>query len=210
MSAAVGSLFWAFIGISLLLAVTPGPDMALVTRNALAHGPRGVILTTTGIALALALWVTAGAVGLAALLRASATLFEVLKLAGGGYLAYLGIRAWLDSRRLPGDLLAGAPPAAPAGSILRQGFISAGSNPKLGVFFVTFLPQFTEPGRPLLGQLVLLGAVFALIGWSWMNVYGLLVVRVRDWITAPRVRRWMERLTGTVLIGLGVRLALER
>jgi len=204
------SLFLAFVGISLLLSVTPGPDMALVTRNALAHGPRGVVLTTTGIAFALAVWVTASAVGLAAILRASALLFEALKIAGGCYLAYLGVRSWLDSRRPPGDLLGSAPPAAPAGSILRQGFVSAGSNPKLGVFFVTFLPQFVEPGRPLLGQLLLLGAVFAVIGWTWMNVYGLLVVRVRDLVTAPRVRRWMERLTGTVLIGLGLRLALER
>jgi threonine/homoserine/homoserine lactone efflux protein len=206
----VDPLFLAFLGVCLLLAVTPGPDMALVTRNALAHGPRGVLLTTTGIAFALVLWVTAGAVGLAALLRASAVLFEVLKVAGGCYLAYLGIRAWLDSRHVPRDLLEEAPPAAPAGAILRQGFLSAGSNPKLGVFFVTFLPQFAEPGRPLLGQLLLLGAVFALIGWSWMIVYGLLVVRVRDWITAPRVRSWMERLTGTVLIGLGLRLAFGR
>jgi threonine/homoserine/homoserine lactone efflux protein len=206
----LSSTLLAFAAISLLLAVTPGPDMALVTRNALAHGPRGVLLTTTGIAIALVLWVSATAVGLAALLKASALLFEVLKLAGGGYLAYLGIRAWLESRRLPADLLGQAPAAAPAGSILRQGFFSAGSNPKLGVFFVTFLPQFVDAGRPLLGQLLLLGAVFALIGWSWMNVYGLLVVRVRDWITAPRVRQWMERITGTVLIGLGLRLALER
>ena len=204
------AVFLAFIAVSLLLAVTPGPDMALVTRNALAHGPRGVFLTTTGIAAALVLWVTAGAIGLAALLRASALLFEALKIAGGCYLAYLGIRSWWESRRLPGDLLGSAPAAAPAGSILRQGFISAGSNPKLGVFFVTFLPQFTEPGRPLLAQLLVLGGTFAVIGWTWLNLYGLLVVRVRSLITAPRVRQWMERLTGTVLIGLGVRLALER
>jgi threonine/homoserine/homoserine lactone efflux protein len=200
----LSSLFLAFVGVSLLLAVTPGPDMALVTRNALAHGPRGVLLTTTGIAFALALWVTATAVGLAALLKTSALLFEALKLAGGAYLAYLGIRAWLESRRLPPDLLGRVPATAPAGSILRQGFISAGSNPKLGVYFVSFLPQFVDPGRPILGQLLLLGAVFALIGWSWMNLYGLLVVRVRDVITAPRVRQWMERVTGTVLIGLGL------
>jgi threonine/homoserine/homoserine lactone efflux protein len=206
----LSSLFLAFVGVSLLLAVTPGPDMALVTRNALAHGPRGVLLTTTGIAFALALWVTATAVGLAALLKTSALLFEALKLAGGAYLAYLGIRAWLESRRLPPDLLGRVPATAPAGSILRQGFISAGSNPKLGVYFVSFLPQFVDPGRPILGQLLLLGAVFALIGWSWMNLYGLLVVRVRDVITAPRVRQWMERVTGTVLIGLGLRLVLER
>ncbi len=205
----MSSLFLAFVAISLLLAVTPGPDMALVTKNALAHGPRGVFLTTTGIALALVLWVTASAVGVAAVLKASSTLFSALKLVGGTYLAYLGIRAWLASRERPGDLLAGMK-AAPAGSILRQGLISAGTNPKLGVFFVTFLPQFVDPHRQLLPQLLLLGSVFALIGWSWMNVYGLLVARIRDFITAPRVRQWMERITGTVLIGLGVRLAFDR
>jgi len=205
----VSSLFLAFIAISLLLAVTPGPDMALVTRNALAHGPKGVFLTTTGIAIALLLWVTATAVGVAAVLKASTTLFHALKLVGGAYLAYLGIRAWLASREKPGDLLAGMK-AAPAGSILRQGLISAGTNPKLGVLFVTLLPQFIEPHRPLPPQLLVLGATFAVIGWTWMNVYGLLIARIRDFITAPRVRQWMERITGTVLIGLGVRLAFDR
>ena len=203
-------LFLAFLGVAALITVTPGPDMAVTTRNALAHGPRGVFLTTAGITLALALWITASAIGLAALLRASAPLFLALKLLGGCYLAYLGIRAWIDSRRLHGDFLAttAAPPAA--GSLFRQGLLSAGSNPKLGVFFVTFLPQFTEPGRPLLPQLLALGATFAVIGLTWLNLYGLLVVRVRDVVTAPRVRRWMERVTGTVVIGLGARLVIER
>ena len=205
----MSSLFLAFIAISLLLAVTPGPDMALVTRNALAHGPKGVFLTTTGIAIALLLWVTATAVGVAAVLKASTTLFHALKLVGGAYLAYLGIRAWLASREKPGDLLAGMK-AAPAGSILRQGLISAGTNPKLGVLFVTLLPQFIDPHRPLPPQLLVLGATFAVIGWTWMNVYGLLIARIREFITAPRVRQWMERITGTVLIGLGVRLAFDR
>jgi threonine/homoserine/homoserine lactone efflux protein len=205
----MSSLFLAFVAISLLLAVTPGPDMALVTKNALAHGPRGVFLTTAGISVALVLWVTASAVGVAAVLRASTTLFYALKLVGGAYLAYLGIGAWLASREKPVEFLVGTG-AAPAGSILRQGFISAGTNPKLGVFFVTFLPQFVDPRQQLLPQLLLLGLVFALIGLVWMNVYGLLIARIRDFITAPRVRQWMDRVTGTVLIGLGVRLAFDR
>jgi threonine/homoserine/homoserine lactone efflux protein len=201
----------AFAGISLLLAVTPGPDMAVVTKNALAHGRRGVILTTTGIALALSIWVTATAVGLSAVVRASSELLFVLKLVGAAYLAYLGIRTLIDSRRRPDDLLAGAPnPTAPAQMIFRQGFLSALSNPKLGVFFVTFLPQFVTPGQALLPRLLLLGLIFAVIGWTWMNVYGFLVTRLRDFITAPRVRQWMERVTGVVLLGFGARLAAER
>ncbi|HYT12084.1 MAG TPA: LysE family translocator [Candidatus Nitrosopolaris sp.] len=200
----------AFAGVSLLLAVTPGPDMAVVTKNALAHGRRGVLLTTTGIALALSIWVTATAVGLSAVLRASGELLFVLKIVGAAYLAYLGIRALLESRQRPADLLASTPAPAPAHAIFRQGFLSALSNPKLGVFFVTFLPQFVAPGQSVLPRLLELGLIFAVIGWTWMNVYGLLISRIRDFITAPRVRQWMQRVTGVVLLGFGARLAWER
>jgi threonine/homoserine/homoserine lactone efflux protein len=200
----------AFAGICLLLAVTPGPDMAVVTKNALAHGRRGVVLTTTGIALALAIWIVATAVGLSALLRASAEVLFILKLVGAAYLAYLGLRTLIESRRRPGDLLAGVPAAAPAHAIFRQGFFSAMSNPKLGVFFVTFLPQFVAPNQAVLPRLLLLGAIFAVIGWTWLNAYGLFVTRVREFITAPQVRQWMDRITGVVLLGFGARLAVER
>jgi len=200
----------AFAGISLLLAVTPGPDMAVVTKNALAHGRRGVILTTSGIALALVIWVGATAIGLSALLATSSEVLFVLKLVGACYLGYLGIRTLIESRRRPADLLAGAPPAAPGRAVFRQGFLSAISNPKLGVWFVTFLPQWVLPGQEALPRLLELGITFAVIGWIWMNVYGLFVTRLRDVITAPRVRQWMDRITGVVLLGFGVRLAVER
>src|ERR1700694_4545884 len=174
--------------------------MAVVTKNALAHGRRGVILTTTGIGIALLIWATATAVGLSAVLRTSGELLFVLKLIGAAYLAYLGIRTLIESRRRPADLLAGPPPPAPAHQIFRQGFFSALSNPKLGVFFVTFLPQFVMPGQAVLPRLLLLGAIFAVIGWTWMKVYGLFVTRLREFITAPRVRQWMDRVTGVVLL----------
>jgi threonine/homoserine/homoserine lactone efflux protein len=200
----------AFAGVSLLLAVTPGPDMAVVTKNALAHGRRGVVLTTSGIALALVIWVTATAVGLSALLRTSGEVLFILKIVGACYLAYLGVRTLLESRARPADLLAATPPAAPAHAVFRQGFLSAISNPKLGVFFVTFLPQFVLPGQAVLPRLLELGITFAVIGWVWMNAYGLFVTRLRQVITAPRVRQWMQRVTGVVLLGFGARLALER
>jgi len=200
----------AFVGVSLLLSVTPGPDMAVVTKNALAHGRRGVLLTTSGIGLALVIWVTATAVGLSALLRTSGEVLFALKIVGALYLAYLGVRTLFESRQQPNDLLAGTAPAAPAHAVFRQGFLSAISNPKLGVFFVTFLPQFVLPGQAVLPRLLELGVTFAVIGWLWMNVYGLFVTRLRDVITAPRVRQWMQRVTGVVLLGFGARLALER
>lgn len=200
----------AFIGVSVLLAITPGPDMAVVTKNALAHGRRGVFLTTTGIALALVIWVSATALGLSALLKAAANLLFALKLIGAAYLAYLGVRTLIESRHRPADLLAATPPPAPAHAVFRQGFLSAITNPKLGVFFVTFLPQFVVPGQAVLPRLLELGVVFAVIGFLWINIYGLSVTRLRAMITASRVRQWMQRVTGVVLLGFGARLALER
>jgi threonine/homoserine/homoserine lactone efflux protein len=184
--------------------------MAVVTKNALAHGRRGVVLTTSGIALALVIWVTATAVGLSALLRTSGEVLFLLKIAGACYLAYLGLRTLIESRSRPADLLAGMPAAAPAHAVFRQGFLSAISNPKLGVFFVTFLPQFVAPGEAVLPRLLALGLIFAVLGWTWLNAYGWFVTRLRQVITAPRVRQWMQRVTGVVLLGFGARLALER
>jgi threonine/homoserine/homoserine lactone efflux protein len=116
----------------------------------------------------------------------------------------------IESRSRPGDLLAGTSPAAASHAVFRQGFLSAISNPKLGVFFVTFLPQFVLAGQAVLPRLFELGVIFAVIGYVWMNVYGLFVTRLRDVITAPRIRQWMQRATGLVLLGFGARLAIER
>jgi threonine/homoserine/homoserine lactone efflux protein len=200
----------AFAGVAALLAMTPGPDMATVTRNGLAYGRRGVVLTSVGIGTALACWTCATALGVAAVLAASAVLFTVLKLAGAAYLAYLGIRSLLDSRhpRPPSDLSKAH--LAPARRLYRIGFLSAILNPKLGVFFVTLLPQFVHPGQPVLARLLLLGLIFSSIGMLWLAVWGLAVTRARDAIDTPRVKAWMERVSGVVLVGFAARLALER
>src|SRR2546428_4431028 len=134
----------------------------------------------------------------------------MLKSGGGCCLASPGTHPLVGAGGGPPALLAGSPPASPAHAVFRQGFLSALSNPKLGVFFVTFLPQFVLPGQAVLPRLLVLGVTFAVIGWLWMNLYGFFVTRLRDVITAPRVRQWMERVTGVVLLGFGARLALER
>jgi threonine/homoserine/homoserine lactone efflux protein len=203
------STLLAFAGVALLLAMTPGPDMATVTRNGLAYGGRGVVLTSVGIVTALVCWVVAAAFGVAALLAASAVAFTVVKLAGAVYLAYLGIRSILASWRNHEPWLRPTS-AAPASRIYRTGFLSAILNPKLGFFFVTLLPQFVEPGQPVLARLLLLGVIFSAIGMAWLLVYGLVVTKVRDVIGTPRVRAWMERVSGVVLVGFAARLALER
>jgi threonine/homoserine/homoserine lactone efflux protein len=103
-----------------------------------------------------------------------------------------------------------APVASSAWAILRQGFLTCLFNPKLLVFFLSFIPQFVTPQQRSVVALATLGLVFAVVGYSVMIVYGLIVLRVREAIAAPRVRRWMERVTGTVLVGFGLRLVLER
>lgn len=199
-----------FAGLSLLFAAVPGPDMATVTRNCLAHGRRGVLNTVAGIALALSVWVVAAAIGIAAVLEASARLFSILEIIGALYLAYLGIRTlWATRHGIAPEEHEEAPPP-PAPQLLRQGYLSAQLNPKLGVFFVTFLPQFVDPGQPALPRMLLLGAIFGTIGIGWLIVYGLMLTRLRDVIGSNRVRVWMNRCAGVVMLGFAARLALNR
>ncbi|MHB8509174.1 MAG: LysE family translocator [Candidatus Dormibacteria bacterium] len=205
-----------FAGVSLLLAMTPGPDMATVTKNAISDGRRGAFLTIAGITMALVIHVNAYALGLSALLRAASGLYAVIKVAGAAYLVYLGVRALLATRPGTGDrggapLVLGAE-TGPTGrrALFLQGFLSALLNPKLAVFFVSFLPQFTERGRAVYPQLLVLGAIFAVVGLAWLLVYGTFVARLRDFFGSADVRRVMQRTSGVVLLGFGARLVLDR
>lgn len=199
-----------FVGLSLLLAVVPGPDMATVTRNCLAHGRRGALSTVAGIALALSVWVIAAAIGVAAVLEASARLFSILEIIGALYLAYLGLRTLWGTRHGMAPQEHEQAPPPPASQLLRQGYLSAQLNPKLGVFFVTFLPQFVRPGQPPLARMLLLGAIFGTVGVGWLIVYGVTLTRLRDVIGSNRVRVWMSRCAGVVMLGFAARLALNR
>ncbi len=202
----------AFLGISLLLIITPGPDMAMVTKNALDHGRRGVLLTTLGIGTALLLHVTVAALGLSALLRSASALYTAVKLCGAAYLLFLGGQALWATRRAAHTVTPPTVEPGPRrrGSPYRQGFLSALLNPKLVIFFATFLPQFVAPGEALLPHMLLLGGLFATLGLLWLTAYGLVVTRLHAVFTSPRVRRRMERLTGFVLVALGARLVLDR
>jgi threonine/homoserine/homoserine lactone efflux protein len=145
---------------------------------------------------------------LSALVRASTTVFSVLKIAGAAYLVFLGAQALWRSRRPSEDnLLSGS--AAPAGSPFRQGLISNVLNPKLAVFFVTVLPQFIDAdavaARPLL-----LAAVYAGLCAVWLGGLTLAMSRLREALRSPRVVQMVERVTGAVLVAVGLRLAFER
>ena len=198
--------FIAFLGVAVVVVVTPGPDMLLVMRNTLAGGRAVGTATVSGVILGILTWGLLAAIGVAAVLAASAVAFAVLKLAGAAYLVYLGI-ATLRGR--PDVFEAGTPAATSLRTAVAQGFLSAALNPKLGVFFLTLLPQFTDASASVWNSLVL-AAVFAVTGLAWLLVFTQLVGWFGVVLTTAPIRRRIQQATGVVLIGLGVRVATDR
>jgi threonine/homoserine/homoserine lactone efflux protein len=199
-----------FLAAAVVIVVTPGVDMALVAKNALAHGRPAALATAVGVCAGIAVWATAAAAGLAAVVAASAEAFTVVKLLGAAYLIYLGVQALRSARRPTPAIARGAAPPPAAATAFRQGLVSNLLNPKIAVFFTSLLPQFVGHGSsPLLGFL-LLGAIFDLIGLVWLCAFAVAAARGRATLQRPRVRSSLDAISGVVLIGLGVRLAAER
>jgi threonine/homoserine/homoserine lactone efflux protein len=190
----------AFLGVAVVVIVTPGQDTALTVRNTLAGGRRAGLRTATGVVCGQAVWALAASAGVAALLVASEPAFVALKLAGAAYLVFLGGQALLAAvRRRPAHVEAGRA----GGSELRQGLLSNLGNPKMAVFFSSLLPQFGDSFGALLG----LGLLFCALTLAWLSAYALAVARAGDVLRRPRVRRAIDAVTGTALVALGVRLA---
>ena len=201
-----------FVGIAALIVVTPGVDMALVTRNGLRGGRAGALATAVGINVGVALWTLAAAFGLAAVVRESGALFDGVRLAGALYLVVLGIRSMRAARRREAFVLSdrdGRMALAP-GTAFKQGLISNALNPKMAVLFTALLPQFVDHGSAPLPQLLVLGAVFNVLGLAWLVGFALAVARARSVLARPSVRRLQYAISGAVLIALGLRVALTR
>ena len=205
--------FLAFLGISILVIVTPGPDTALTIRNALLGGRRGGVFTALGVAAGQAIWALATSVGIVALLVASEPVFVAVKLAGAAYLVILGGQALWQALR-PGaspaaaDGRAARRPLAPA-LAFRQGVISDLGNPKMAVFFTSLLPQFAPDGGATVSSLAGLGLVFCALTFTWLALYAGAVARAGDVLRRPCIRRAIEGVTGAVLVALGLRIAAE-
>jgi threonine/homoserine/homoserine lactone efflux protein len=200
----------AFTGVAAVIVVVPGPDMAIVTRNALRSGFRAGLASSVGVEVGLVVWAAASALGLAALLRASETAFTVVKLAGAAYLLVLGVRALVESRRMKSRLEpVGNPPRSGRGA-LGQGLASNLLNPKIAVVYTTLIPQFVARDRPALPQTTILATTLIALGFVWLTIYAVVVARAGDVLRRPRIRRWIERLTGTALIAFGAKLAVAR
>lgn len=199
-----------FTAAAALLTILPGLDTALVLRTAAVEGPRRAALAGLGITLGCLVWGTAVAVGLGALLAASQLAFTILKWAGAAYLLWLGV-GLLARPRQAFDL--GANAVAPAGgefAWMRRGLLTNLLNPKIGVFYVSFLPHFVAQGVPAGPFLVLLAALHGLIGLTW---FALLILATRPLARAlkrPAVVRWLDRVTGGVFIAFAARLAMQR
>ena len=198
-----------FLAVAAIVIVTPGVDMALVTKNALFHGRRCAFATALGVNLGIAFWATAAALGLAALIAASATAFAVIKIAGALYLVYLGLQALRVSRAVSRPSVGPSARVHPRDAVaLRQGVLSNLLNPKIAVFFTSLLPQFVGRHGTTV-DLLALGALFNAMCVVWLLSYAALAARGRSVLVRPRFKRALDRISGIVLIGLGARLALD-
>lgn len=210
--------FLAFVGIALIVIITPGPDTAVTTRNVFAGGMRGGVFTSLGVTTGLSIWALAASAGVTALLVASEPLFMALKLLGGAYLIYLGVMSLIAAFRR-GGLSAVAEQAASRRRLggwaaYRQGLISDLSNPKIAVFFSSLLPQFVpqatmQGGGANFLSFAVLGLTFAAITLVWLVFYSWLLATAGNFLARPRIRRALEAVTGAVLIAFGIRLATD-
>ncbi len=198
----------AFTGAAALLTITPGLDTTLVLRTAAVEGPRRALLAGAGICLGCLTWGFAASAGLGALLLVSRTAYRVLQVLGSGYLVYLGIRLLLRRAAVPVEA-AGSAGVTSRGWFLR-GYLTNLLNPKVGVFYLTFLPQFIPANVPVTGFSVGLAGIHALEGMIWFGVLTGLTRPLARWLSRPAVAAGLDRATGLLFLGFGVRLVLSR
>ncbi len=208
----------AFTVVALVLVVTPGPDFAVVLPHAL-ESRRAGIATACGTASGLALHAAVAAVGLSAVVLASAEVFTAVKLVGAVFLAVLGVRALWGSRRTARlgrspstSLQAGTSEGAVTRPLTTRRAYGRGFgvnilNPKVPIIYLSVMPQFLDPQAAATPQLLLMAAVLVGLALGWYLLLTMLVQPVKHVVV--RFRHWIDRVTGTVLIGLGIRLALE-
>ena len=212
---------------STLVILAPGPDSMLVMRNTMRGGRRAGWVTACGTLSGLTIWALAGALGLSALLRVSHVGYDILRFCGAAYLIWLGVTSLAHFRRKntaePVAQADGSAPGVPGPTVpvrtgpgaarprraYLNGLLSNLLNPKVSVFFMAFLPAFVPAGASAVGFSLVLGIWFIAETGLWLAVVAWLADRGVRWLRRPAVQRWMERITGIVLIGFGLRLATE-
>jgi threonine/homoserine/homoserine lactone efflux protein len=208
--AAVVHVLPAFVLATLVLAMLPGPATALVIREAATGQRRRVVGVLGGIEVGIFTWALLSACGVAALVTASALAYAVLRAVGACVLVVLGVQTLVYSRkRRAARDEAEAPRPMLRLTGFRGGLLTNLANPKAAVFAFSFYPQFIPSGANILLTSLLLACVHIVIDVGWYSVLALAVTRLRAVLTRTSVKRWMERIVGTVLIALGLRLAVE-
>jgi threonine/homoserine/homoserine lactone efflux protein len=208
----VDGSFVAFLGIAVVVIVTPGQDTALTIRNTLLGGRRAGLATALGVAVGQSTWTVATSAGLTAILVASEPAFVALRLGGSAYLVWLGLQSIRAGLRPAAGRLhdpVGTPQPGSMRRAWRQGVLSSLGNPKLAVFFSSLLPQFAPPGSAALETMLALGAVFVAMTVAWLSFYAAVTARAGDLLRRGPVRRLVDGVMGAVLVLFGGRLALN-
>jgi threonine/homoserine/homoserine lactone efflux protein len=199
-------LYLPFVLATTVLILLPGPNVTLLVANSLAYGPRPALATLAGTSTAIALQLSAVALGMSSLILVLADWFEWLRWLGVAYLLYLGVRQWREAPvALEHIALKGAPRR-----LFWQGMLVSATNPKILLFYAAFLPQFVDPGSPPGPQFALLCVTFLAIATVLDGSYVLLAGRLRGLLRDPRNARMRNRITGSLLIATGLGLALAR
>ena len=195
-------MLWTFLPIAVLVTVTPGAATAMVVRSAMRGGWRAGVLTIAGNSIGVIAWALLSIAGISALVAASEVAFVALKVTGGVVLVWLGIQSL---RRAGKDVLAVARPQR----AFRDGLVTSIANPKLAVFFVALFPQFVGERGSVLPMTLAMAAMIVCFDFAWYSTLAVLASRAKAGFMRSRPGRWLERVTGAVLIGLGLRVALE-
>jgi threonine/homoserine/homoserine lactone efflux protein len=205
--------FVAFAGAALLLAMAPGPSTAVVLRQTLRSGRRAAFAATVANEVGLLFWALTATLGLSALTAASQDAYDAIRVGGALVLLVLGLQSIRHARSAPSEgadhgLLESAD--ADAWRSFRVGLVTILANPKAAVFAASFLPQFVPAHAPILPTMLALCVIWVVMDASWYVFFAWLISRARAVFLRPRIRRRLEAITGLVLIGFGLRLAVDR
>lgn len=194
----------------MLLIILPGPDTAIVTKNTIVSGQKGGFLTMVGSCVGLSVHTIATVAGLSAIIVQSAFAFTIIKYVGAAYLCYLGIKTLLNMRTKKVAIDDLSTIEVRGNSYFKQGLITNVTNPKVAVFFLTFLPQFLAEGSEPFWPFLTMGIIYIVLTFVWFAFYVFLLNKIRNFMKKPATQAVVEMLTGGVLIGFGLKLAFEK
>jgi RhtB (resistance to homoserine/threonine) family protein len=204
--------FYLFVLMCIFFIILPGPDTAIATKNTVTVGKVGGFKTVLGTCCALLIHTSAAVLGLSAIIVKSALLFSVFKYVGAVYLIYLGVKTlWsLKKKEEAASVEMNTKSKFVNTSCFKQGFLTNLLNPKVAVLFLTFLPQFVDPGSNTFLPFLIMGTTYTVMTALWSLTYVYLINRISTFMKKPKTQNIIEGLTGTILIGFGIRLFLEK